>query len=179
MAAAWEQALDALFADLELEAEGLRLAERREQAAELGAAGYAEVTFESRLLASPGSSVDLRLIGGTRVRGKVARAAQGWLLLHDEGGRGWVVPTGAIAVAAGLPAGAVAEEARTVLSRLRIGSVLRTLADERRDCLVHLRTGERVDGAVARVGRDFVELRTPTGPAGVPIDALAAVQDRG
>lgn len=191
---AWEDSVLALFADLELQAEGLHLEERRAEVAALGAAHYAEITLDSRILGSVGEAVTVRLRGGLAVRGRLTRAAADWALLEDEHGRAWLLPQSGIATVAGLSDRSVGEEARTVLAKLRIGSVLRSLAGVGHECVLHLVDGTRVEGRLGRVGRDFVEVHpgplagASSGPRSgplsgpgrevVPLGALAAVQER-
>lgn len=161
------------FADLELEAEGLQLQQRAAEAAELGTAAYAEVTVAARMLGSVGAEVGLRLVGGLTVGGRLARATESFVIV--DGATTWLVPLGAVLAATGLPGRSVAEESRTVLSRLGLGSALRRLAEDATPCLVHLRDGSRVEGRVARVGADFVEL-APRAEV-VTFAAIAAVQE--
>lgn len=175
----WEESVLALFADLELTAEGLQLAERSDEVAALGIAEYAGVTLGSRLLGSVGHRLGVRLAGGLVLRGELARAAADWGLLDDDQGRSWVFLLDAVTELEDLAERSVPEEARTVLARLRLGSALRGLAEERSECVWHLRDGRRLEGRPARVGHDFVEVLTPSGRAqAVPFAALAAVQER-
>lgn len=175
---AWEDSVLALFADLELQAEGLHLEERQAEVAALGAAHYAEITLGSRILGSVGERVTVRLRGGLVVRGTLTRAAAAWALLDDEQGRAWLLPQSGIATVSGLSDRSVGEQARTVLAKLRIGTVLRSLAGAGHDCVLHLVDGSRVEGALGRVGRDFVEVLASPGREVVPLGALAAVQER-
>lgn len=169
-----EPGLLGVFADLELEAEGLHLDQRAAEAADLAVAEYAGVTLAARLLGSVDAEVRLRLDGGLEVGGRVARAGDGWVVLRGQAT--WLVPAAAITTAEGLAARAVATEARTVLARLSLASVLRRLAQERTPVLVHLRDASRLDGALARVGADFVEVAGPRARI-VTFAALAAVQE--
>lgn len=171
----WERSLLALFDDLEQQADGLHLQERQQEADELGAAEFTGVTLESRLLGSVGLEVVLQVRAGLRLRGRLARAGAGWVLLEDAQARPWLVPTAGILALSGLGRRAVHEEARSVLARLRIGSVLRRLGEERRDCVAHLLDGSRVEGPIGRVGGDFVEVGAAHGVQVVPLAALAAV----
>lgn len=169
-----EWGLLAAFADLELEAEGLALQQRAEEAADLGAAAYGDVTLAGRLIASLDAEVALRLAGGLAVTGRLARATEAFVIV--EGVATWLVPVAAVQSAAGLSARSVPEASRTVLSRLGLGSALRRLAGEGTTCLVHLRDGGRVEGRIARVGADFVDLAGPRHLV-VPLAAIAAVQE--
>ncbi|HET9498777.1 MAG TPA: hypothetical protein VFO98_00810 [Marmoricola sp.] len=179
MSARRDLALLALFDDLELQLEGLRLEDRAHDVAALAEAEYAEVTLEARLLGSLRAPLALRLDGDLLVRGDLLRAGQGWVLLGDDRQQPWLVLSAAVVTVAGLGSRSTAPEARTVLARLRIGSALRALATEHGDVLLHLRAGRRVEGRLGRVGADFVEAVTAGGTEVVPFGALSAVQGRG
>ena len=175
-----DRALFALFDDLEMQAEGLALDARGEVAAALGDAEYAGIALVDRLAGSVGSPVRLRLVGGLVLNGRLARVAQDWVLLEDEsGGDPWLVPARAVAVASGPAERVVTAEARGALARLGSGTVLRRLAAERRECVAHLLDGSLVQGVPARVGADFVELRTHPEPGerhgGTELLALTAL----
>jgi hypothetical protein len=174
----WEESLLALFDDLEQQAEGLQLEERRQEVEALASADFAEVSLESRLLGSLGTDLLVRLTGGLIVRGVLLRAGDGWLLLRDELDGPWLSPAGAVLSVSGLSRRSAAPEARTVLARLGLGSALRALAEDAGECLVHLRDGQRVEGRLGRVGADFVELASVTGLQLVRTGAIAAVQGR-
>ena len=63
---------------------------------------------------------------------------------------------------------------------LGLGSSLRRLAEEGDRSVLHLYDGTSYDGTPARVGADFVELVTTSGPCVlVTHESLAAVQGRG
>lgn len=172
----WEQPLLALFDDLEQQAEGLHLEDRRQEVQALAAADFAEVTLESRLLASLGVELTVRAAGGLVVRGRVLRAGSGWVLLRDVQDRAWLCPLSAMLSVAGLTARAAAPSARTVLGRLGLGSALRALALRGDDCLVHLVDAQRLEGRLARVGGDFVEVVSAGVTHAVPVSAISAVR---
>jgi hypothetical protein len=65
------------------------------------------------------------------------------------------------------------------VARLGLGSALRRLADSGQHCVLHLRDGSTRDGALRRVGGDFVELLTGGDRVVlVGFSSLAAVQSR-
>lgn len=167
--------LAAAFADLELEAEGLYLEQRALEAAEVSNTEYAEVTLAGRLLASVGTDVGLRLVGGLVVHGRVLRAAEHWLLVEGTGT--WLVPSSAIASVRGLSNRAVSEPARTVLARLSFRSALRRLAHLGSTCVLRLADGGTVEGRIGRVGADFVEVAAATAVETIPLPVVAAVQE--
>ena len=187
----WDRALASLFDDLEQQAEGLVLSARDADVAEHGRAEYASVDLESRVHASVGARVACDLLGGHRLRGTLARAGRDWLLLvplegSDDGDdSGWVVHLRCVTRLSGLGQRALPPEARGVLARLGLGSVLRRLAESRRPVLLALTDGAQVRGGVGRIGADFVEVivegpgpgaRAAAGTDLVPLAAVAALR---
>jgi hypothetical protein len=175
-----EHALLSLLDDLEMQAEGLHLAERAVEVDALTVASYAEVPLVARLHASIGREVRATLIDAVEVRGRLARVGADWALV-DQGHVAWFVHLPAVVVLAGLDEHSVPEGARPLSARLSLRSVLRRLSDERRECALHLAGGRVAQGALLRVGADFVELRS-TGAAEavvVPLAVVSAVRDSG
>lgn len=190
----WEEMLLDLFEDLEQQAEGLALAERDLELAELSRAEYAQVGFAARLHASLMRPVTLGVQGVGPVTGELARAGQDWCLVAtgapteaDDGRRPrqeWIVRTPAVLRARGLSDRGVDEGQRPLSARLGLGSVLRSIAAARGDLVVHLGDGTMLRGQLRRVGADFAELRV-SGARGeeaghddelVPFTAMAAVR---
>ncbi|WP_432479377.1 hypothetical protein [Nocardioides sp. GXQ0305] len=175
---AWEENLFAVLDDLEQQAEALYDAERVAELADRSRAEYGAVTFASRLMASVGSEVVLGIAGVGRVPGELQRLGTGWALLRGVSGD-WVVHLGAVEEVLGASARSVPEVAWSPLTRLGLGSALRRLSEAGERCLVHLRSGARLEGAVLRVGADFAEVEAaPGGVRLVAFGALAAVQSR-
>jgi hypothetical protein len=176
----WEHAVLALLDDLEMQAEGLHLAERAVEVGELSVAEYAEVRMLARLHASTGREVRVGLGDSLEVHGRLARVGADWLLLHDAVAA-WFVHLPAVLVVSGLDPHAVPDEALPVSARLSLRSVLRRLADERRAYSIHLRGGRVLHGSLLRVGADFLELRVGDVLAAlvVPLTAVAAVRESG
>jgi hypothetical protein len=179
----WERSVLALLDDLEQQAEGLQLVERDLEVADRSRAEYARVDLASRLHAVAGREVRVTLLGGLSLVGTVGRTGDDWLLLTDRSDREWIVRRGALAVLRGASSRAVPDAALGVVRRLSLRSVLRRLAEEGADCLLHLVDGSRLDGRLLRLGDDFAEVRLEAGPATesydlVPLTALAAVQRR-
>lgn len=174
----WEHAVLALLDDLELQAEGLHLAERAAEVDALTVAEYAEVPLVARLHASIGRQVRVGVTDDLDVRGRLARVGSDWMLV-DQGHIAWFVHLSATLVVSGLGQHSVPDEARPLSARLSLRSVLRRLAEERRDCALHLSGGRVVLGSLLRVGADFVELRSPDvpDPVVVPLPAVAVVRD--
>jgi hypothetical protein len=173
-------ALLAFLDDLEMQAEGLHLAERAAEVDALSVAEYAEVPLVARLHASIGCEVRVGVVDELEVHGRLARVGSDWLLVHHDR-VAWFVPFAAVLVVAGLDSHSVPDEARPLSSRLSLRSVLRRLAEERRRCSLQLRGGRVAQGTLVRVGADFVELRADDAPDSVvvPLAAVAVVRDAG
>jgi hypothetical protein len=183
-----------LFEDLEQQAEGLALADRDAEVAELSRAEYAQVTLADRLHASTQHTVRLEVDGVGAVAGGLVRVGTGWCLVATDGdaapGRPqeWIVRLAAVRRAGGLSARAVDEASRPLTARLGLGSALRGVAAERADVRAHLRGGEVLHGLVSRVGADFLEMSLGDGDGAreaaagpprqelVPFAALAALR---
>lgn len=163
----WEERLAAALDDLELEAEGLHLAARDAEVAELALGAYTTVDLTSRLHASTGEHVHLAT-GAGPVDGVVAGAGRDWLLLRHPRGESVVLLRSAVRVRGLSPRSAV-EQARPVLARRGLGSVLRQLASERDEVRLTSDDGSSVQGRLGRVGADFVEVLTASGA----VDAVA------
>ena len=125
----------------------------------------------------------LGLLGGLDLAGTVRRTGADWLLVEDAAGREWLVRHAALAVVRGASGRAVPDDALGVLRRLPLRAVLRRLADDDADCVLHL-----VDGAGSRAGccgwaRTSPRCGSRGRPATegydvVPLAAVAAVQPR-
>jgi hypothetical protein len=176
----WERRLVDLFEDLEQQAEGAALAARDVEVAELARGEYAEVDLASRIHASLGRQVEASL-EGLVLRGRLARAGDGWCLLVHDAGDGrvdeWVVPSAGLLALRGLSPQAQPLGQRPLPARLGLGSVLRSVAEAQEPVLVVRSDGERRQGRVGRVGRDFLELvEEPGGVAVVPFSAVVAIR---
>jgi hypothetical protein len=172
----WERQLLDLFEDLEQQADGLSRAERDAEVAELAVAEYAAVPLAARVHASVGEQVELTLAGGEVIRGRLVRAGADWCLVAGErSSHECLVRLAAVLGARGLSWRAVSEPSRRVGARLGLGSVLRSLAEERHPVLVVSVEGHRRHGDVSRVGADFFELLTDTGPWVLPFAGIAAL----
>lgn len=160
----WEERLLRELDDLELQAEGLHLAERDATVAELTLSTYAEVELLDRLHASVGAPVALALAGGSAVEGVVSRAGRDWLLLV-QGRVEYVVRLAAVARVRGASERSVPEGARAVTAKLGLGSVLRQVVTAGTLVAVTCTDGAVIRGWVRRVGRDFLELELEGGGA--------------
>ena len=169
-----------MFEDLELQAEGLHLAERAVEVDELAVAQAAEIELVARLLASIGRDVRVGT-NGPELRGRLAAAGADWVQVAADGtGATWTVPLRHVVLVVGLADGALPERARPLGARLSLRSVVRDLAEDRVVPTWHLSDGRVLRAAPVRVGADFVELRVDGagGQVTVPLAAVVAVQDR-
>jgi hypothetical protein len=177
----WEETMFALFDDLEQQAEGLQLAGRDADVAELTMAEYSRISMGARLHASLGLDLRVRLVGGHVVAGRLARLGEDWLLLVDRSAE-WIVRHNGIASVAGLSPRAHSEQTWSVVDRLTLRAVLRRLSGSNEPCLVHFVDAQQVAGRIGRVGRDFFELHATEGAATqvqvVPVEPVAAISGR-
>jgi hypothetical protein len=171
----WEERLLAVFDDLEQQAEGLSLAARDTDVAELGRAEYAEVDLAARLHASVGRVVRLDVAGWGRHEVGLERVGRDCALVR-AGGPVTVVNLDHLRGASRLDPGARPEPLRRVTARLGLASALRHLAEEvDRVTLVRV-DGDRRTGRLGRLGADFLELLEESGQVEVvPLAALAAL----
>jgi hypothetical protein len=172
-----EHPLDRLLDDLEHQAEGLYLADRAVEVAELGVAQYAEVGLAGRWQASVDRLVRIVTIDGWDVRGQLVRAGADWVILDGGGAGAWALHLRFVATVTGLADRPVPVEARPFSARLSLGSVLRGLVDGTDPVGLRLADGRFVRARLTRVGADFVELRPQSGePTVVPFSALVGAR---
>lgn len=176
----WERSVGALLEDLEQQAQGLALVERDVEVGELSVAEYAQVSLAERLHASRGARLRLQLLGGLQVAGTLVRAGEDWALVVDGPGE-WLVRHEAVRTIAGVSARADHAATWSAVDRLSLRGLLRRLAAEAQGCAVHFVDGERSEGLIGRVGRDFFELVTDSsaGTLVAPVCTVAALQGRG
>lgn len=173
----WERLIDELDAAIDAD-------ERRELASEVAdrtRRELARLRLVDRLRAATGDDVTVGLDGGEPVRGQVRRVGPDWLLLDTAAAMQVLVVATAILWIDGLTARAVDPAAVSpVDDRLRLGSVLRAAARDRRVVLLRLRDGAEFRGVVGRVGADCVDVGGEPRGAGadrcVPFAAIAAVR---
>ncbi len=174
----WEEQLFSLFEDLEQQADGLFHVERVVEIADRAQAEYAAVTWASRLVASVGSPITLRVNGVGEVVGDLRRVGAGWCLVASAW-QEWVVALAAVQEVRGASSRSVPESAWSPLSRLGLASALRGVAEVHGRCVVHLLDGISHDALPERVGADFFEVRIGASSRVLfPFDAIAAVQRR-
>lgn len=170
---------DLLFADLVAQLDAGDAQADAHVLADLTRAEQATITLGDRLRASVlGPPLGVRLTDGSRLTGQVRAVASDWFLLED-GNRRHVVPLLAATVIDGLATHAVRGPSGTGAGR-GLPALLRTLMRDR--AVVHVRTlaGE-LDGRVARVGKDHLDLLATSGGARashiVPFVALVCVSE--
>jgi hypothetical protein len=177
----WEETMFALFDDLEQQAEGLQLAERDADVAELTLAEYSRIGIGARLHASLGLDLRVRLVGGHVVGGRLARVGEDWLLLVGPAAE-WIVRHSGLETLDGLSPRAHSEQTWSVVDRMSMRAVLRRLSGVNEPCRVHFVDGRNLEGRIGRVGRDFFELHAGAGSRMhvqlVPVDPVAAIQGR-
>jgi len=175
----WEERLFALFDDLEQQAEAAFAVERELEVADRAQAEYANVGLATRLMASLGREVTLRLAGVGPVTGTLEGVADGWCLVTGASGQ-WVVRLAAVQVVAGLSARSVPEAAWPVAARLGLRSALRRLSADSTACRLLTLDGAGYDVRLGRVGADFVEAFVGESPEpnAFPFPAIAAVTQR-
>jgi hypothetical protein len=149
---------DRLFDDLQaqLDADGQRELElevsdrtRRERA---------QVGLHERLIAHRGLAIELRLAAGIQVGGTVADAGLDWLLVHDRGDRGSLVPFGAIVAITGLGVRAAVGPGTATAKRFGLGYALRGLSRNRSVVSLKDIGGSVTTGTVDAVGADALDL---------------------
>jgi hypothetical protein len=180
----------ALFEDLEAQLGAADAAELEAEVRDRTRTELARIDVAARLRSAVGSTLDVQLRSGDRLRGSVASLGADWLLMQEEDdgapSRELLVPLRAVLVLRGLgpssqtsgsspggvPGGAVA-------GRLDLRSVLRGIARDRTPVRVTTDDGTLLSGVVGRVGADHLELpaepRDRSGPV-VPFAGLALVQ---
>jgi hypothetical protein len=177
----WEESMFAVFDDLEQQATGLHLAERDAEVADLSLAEYSRITLGARLHASLDRELQVRLVGGHVLSGRLARVGTDWLLLVGPTAE-WIVRHEGVVTLSGLSSRADSEETWSVTDRLTLRAVLRRLCAAGDPCLVHFQDDHRAEGRVGRVGSDFFELHVGEVPDRavqvVPVASVAALQRR-
>jgi hypothetical protein len=173
----WDDTLLSLFEDLEQQAEGLALAERDTEVAELSRAEYAVVDLASRWHGSVGARLVVTVSGVGTIEARLARVGRDWCLL-ETAVQEWVVRMAAVAGVRGLSDRASAPETRSLHARLGLGSVLRGIAAEASPVVLHRVDGTLSTGRLRRIGADFAELAGSAHgqPELVPFSVIAGLR---
>ena len=149
---------NALFSDLEAQAEELTRAERAAEVEERTRYEVSTGAIADRLGAAVGQRIQLSCIGGLTVRGVLRALGAGWLLVDEGSGQESLVVVDAVCRLRGV--GLRSAPARPASLRLALGHVLRGIARDRLPVRVILRDGSTVAGTIDRVGSDYVEIAT-------------------
>jgi hypothetical protein len=150
---------DALFDDLEAQAQSLQRAERAVEVDERARIEVATLRLVDRLRAGVGMPVRLRCAGSLALDGLLRRVGPDWLLLDEGTGREALVPLAAVQGITGLSRlSTVPESVPVVESRLTLRHVLRGVARDRSPVRVWRVDASVLDATVDRVGADFVEI---------------------
>jgi hypothetical protein len=160
---------DAIFADLEGQADALAVAERAAEVETRTRGEIGRLALVDRLRAAIDAPLRLRISGGVAVSGRLLRAAPEWLLVDEGGGREVVVASAHLLTVRGLGRySAVPGSGSVIDSRLGLASALRGIARDRTAVRLHLAAAAAGEGSSAsaltldatldRVGADFVEV---------------------
>ena len=170
-----------LFEDLEQQAAGLQLVERDLEVAELTVAEYSRITLAERLHASLDRGLNVRLVGGRHLSGRLARVGADWVLLVEAANE-WIVRTAGVVAITGLSSRSDNEETWSVIDRLSLQALLRRLSTDSAACLVHLVDDQQLHGRIGRVGKDFVEVEVGEGAGRrlqvVQVETVTALQEQ-
>ena len=147
---------DALFSDLEAQAEVLTQAERASEVDErtryeVGASGILD-----RLRAAVGEPIQLSCIGGLALRGTLCALGADWLLIDEGVGAESLVVLDAVCRVRGV--GRRSVPAGPASLRLALRSALRGIARDRLPVRAVLRDGSTITATIDRVGSDYVEM---------------------
>jgi hypothetical protein len=179
---------EALFADLEARGVALGQAELDAEVAERTRGEVGALGVLDRARAAVGGQLLLRLAGGLVLRGRLAQAGPGWLLVDEDAGREALVASERLISVRGFGRRAAAPgSAGVVESRIGIRQLLRAVARDRSQVGIHLVDGSVLDATIDRVGADFIDVAAhppgePRERAGGPerllvvISAIAAVR---
>ena len=149
---------DRLFNDLQaqLDADGQR--ELDLEVSDRTRRERAQVGLHERFIAHRGLAVELRLAAGVLVSGRVADAGSDWLLVHDHGERGSLVPFGAIVAINGLGVRAAVGSSVATAKRFGLGFALRGLSRDRSVVSLADIGGSVTTGTIDAVGADALDL---------------------
>lgn len=149
---------DRLFDDLQaqLDADGQR--ELDLEVSDRTRRERAQVGLHERFIAHQGAVVDLRLLSGVRVSGSIADAGSDWILVHEHGERGSLVPFGAIVSIHGLGGRAAVGEGVATAKRFGLGYALRGLSRDRAVVSLADIGGSTTTGTIDAVGADALDL---------------------
>ena len=149
---------DRLFDDLQAQMDGDGQRERDLEVSDRTRRERAQVGLHERLIAHQGLRVELRLVAGVLVTGKVADVGSDWVLVHDAGDRGSLVPFPAIVAITGLGPRAAASSGAATAKRFALGYALRGLSRDRSVVSLADIAGSVATGTIDAVGADALDL---------------------
>jgi hypothetical protein len=179
---------EALFGDLEAQAEQLAAAELQAEVADRTRREVGLLRLVDRLREAEGHPLAVTVEGAGVVHGRLLDNGPDWVLLGETNRREVLVPLGAVLGVTGMGArSAVPGSEGEVGRRLDLRWALRGLARDRAGVAVVLRDGSTLGGTVDRVGADHVDVAEhPPGEARratavrqvrlVPLAALALLR---
>jgi hypothetical protein len=156
---------DELFADLDGQASAAQARELTAMVEERSRAQLSLVALLERLRAAGGRPIDVDLVDGDRLQGRLAEVGAGWLSMQS-GPDDCVIVVDAVAAVRVRSAPARGSQSaapvrslqRPLADRLGLRPVLRALARQRRPVRLATVGGGRLSGTVDAVGADHVEL---------------------
>jgi hypothetical protein len=149
---------DDLFADLEAQLEHNDDAELWAEVADRSRRELAAIALLDRACAHLGVELQLGVAGVGPVRGRLADAAEQWLLVEERPGHAVLVPVRACLWVVGLGRGVEVPPGQSMRRRLGLGSALRSLAQQRLPLHLVLTDGSQVTGTIDRVHADHLDL---------------------
>jgi hypothetical protein len=149
---------DALFADLDAQAEALSRANRAAEVDERARIEVAALGLLERLRPAVGADVRLQCAGALTLSGVLGRLGPNWLLLDEGAGREALVCLSALHGVSGLSRLSAAPDSMPIVeSRLGLGHVLRGVARDRSAVRICRVDGSVIDATIDRAGADFLE----------------------
>jgi hypothetical protein len=149
---------DALFADLEAQAEALERAERAAEVDERARIEVGALGLLERLRPAVGAGVRLQCAGALTLSGVLTRVGPTWLLLDEAAGREVLVALAAVQGVSGLSRLSAAPDSMPIVeSRLGLAHILRGVARDRSPVRICRVDGSVLDATIDRVGTDFLE----------------------
>jgi len=149
---------DRLFNDLQAQMDADEQRELDLEVSDRTRRERALVGLHERLSAHRGLGVELRLTAGVQVSGTVADAGSDWLLVHDHGERGSLVPFHAIVAINDLGVRAAAGSGVAMARRFGLGYALRGLSRDRSVVSLADVGGSVTTGTIDAVGADALDL---------------------
>lgn len=147
----------ALFDDIEAQLDAAGRVASDSEIADRVRREQGSVTLADRLRGQLGFVLRVGTPGGEIFEGELTHMGSEWLVLSKVPVE-VVIPLAAVRFIEGLGR-SVANEKSRVHGALGLGSALRTLARDRASVTVHrIEGGQRIDGIIDRVGKDFLEI---------------------